>query len=109
MSSPMTTPPGDKPPTDPDELRADIERTRGELADTVDALVAKTQVRRRVGEKAEEVAEEVKGRVGELTHQAAVRTHQAADQVRRRPAVPAGVLAAVLAALIALLVRRRGR
>lgn len=47
-------------PKDPDELRADVERTRRDLGDTVEALVHKTDVPGRVKEKAHEGVEQVK-------------------------------------------------
>ncbi|GLZ38838.1 DUF3618 domain-containing protein [Actinokineospora sp. NBRC 105648] len=104
-----------KRPTEQDTLRADIEQARGELADTVDALVAKTDVKRRVGEKTEQVKEnlverahEAKGKVDVLAGQASDQAGQAVELVRRKP-IPAAIIAAVLAALIALLIRQRSR
>ncbi|GAA1339622.1 DUF3618 domain-containing protein [Saccharothrix algeriensis] len=47
-------------PQDPDALRADIEKTRGELGDTVEALVHKVDVPTRVKETAHESVEQVK-------------------------------------------------
>ncbi len=107
-------------------IAQDIEQARGELAETVDALVAKTDVKRRVGEKTDEVkanladkAQETKAKVGDLAGEAKVKVDHLAGQassqaeqavrlVRRKP-VPAAVVAAVIAALIALLVTRRAR
>ncbi|SDD08426.1 DUF3618 domain-containing protein [Actinokineospora iranica] len=72
-----------------DELREDIERVRGDLADTVDALVAKTDVKRRVGEKTDEVkanladkTEEVKATVAEKTDEAKAALAQKTGHVR---------------------------
>ncbi|MDQ3406470.1 MAG: DUF3618 domain-containing protein [Actinomycetota bacterium] len=64
----------------PDEekaLRADIAQARGELADTVDALVAKTEVKRRVGEKVDEITE----RVGDKADELKERVHEVKDRV----------------------------
>ena len=47
-------------PQSPAELKADIERTRGELGDTVEALVHKADVPARVKESAHESAVRVK-------------------------------------------------
>ncbi|MGW5051639.1 DUF3618 domain-containing protein [Actinokineospora sp. NPDC004072] len=66
-----------------DGLRADIERTRAELADTVDLLVEKADVRGRASAK----ADELRGRV-------ALAGRQAAEWVRRDP-VPVAVGAAL--------------
>jgi hypothetical protein len=46
MSNEHPQPPTQSPPaTDPDAIRADIERTREDLAETVDALHAKLDVK----------------------------------------------------------------
>jgi hypothetical protein len=47
-------------PNDPDALRADVERTRRDLGDTVEALVHKADVPGRVKEKTHEGVEQVK-------------------------------------------------
>ncbi|RKT53990.1 DUF3618 domain-containing protein [Saccharothrix australiensis] len=47
-------------PHDPAALRADIEKTRGELGDTVEALVHKADVPARVKETAHEGVEQVR-------------------------------------------------
>ena len=51
---------------DPDAIRADIERTRAELAETVDALSAKLDVRAQASDK----ADAAKAKAGELAGQA---------------------------------------
>jgi hypothetical protein len=43
----------------PEEIRADIERTRGQVGDTVEALAAKTDVKARVQDRVEELKEKV--------------------------------------------------
>jgi hypothetical protein len=52
----MTTNPSD-PPDDIAAVRADIEATRAELSDTVDALNDKLNVKRNVQRRAQDVAE----------------------------------------------------
>jgi Protein of unknown function (DUF3618) len=52
----MTTNPSD-PPDDIAAVRADIEATRAELSDTVDALNDKLNVKRNVQRRAHDVAE----------------------------------------------------
>jgi len=54
----------------PDQLRERIERTRGELGQTVDALAAKADVKGRARERVQGVTDTVKGRVGELRDRA---------------------------------------
>jgi hypothetical protein len=45
---------------DPEEIRSDIEQTREELGDTVEALAAKTDVKAHAQEKAEEIKQEAR-------------------------------------------------
>ena len=42
-------------PTEPDEIRRDIEQTREQLSETVDALAARLDVKSRANEKVREV------------------------------------------------------
>jgi hypothetical protein len=108
---------------DPAAIRADIERTRAELGDTVEALAAKTDVKAR----AQDAAHAAKVRAQDAAHAAKVRVqdgvaetaHAAADEARevgrviaRRPvpaAAVAGLAAAVTAALVILGQRSRRR
>ena len=54
MTDPETRQEGEGPaPTDPEELRREIEQTRDELGDTVDALSQKADVKAQVTEKLE--------------------------------------------------------
>jgi ElaB/YqjD/DUF883 family membrane-anchored ribosome-binding protein len=55
---------------DPQQLRADIERTRQELGDTVAALVEKTDVKARAREKVAEVRGNVTRKRTEVTDRA---------------------------------------
>ena len=88
MSTPDNRPNGVAPhptttqPTtskDPDAIREDIERTREELAETVDALHAKLDVKTQAKARVARVKEQVTTDTGEL-----------------RPEVVAGVVAAIL-------------
>jgi Protein of unknown function (DUF3618) len=86
---------------DPAELRADIERTRLDLGDTVAALAEKTDVKTRAKDKVEEVRhavndkrEHLMGRARESTPESA---GSAAVQVREKAQanpVPTAALAA---------------
>ncbi len=71
----------------PAEIRADIEQTREELGETVEALAAKTDVKARAQDK-----------VHEATERALDERARAAAHLRRdpRPFVVAGVIAAGL-------------
>lgn len=60
----------------PEDLREDIQRVRGDLAETVDALVAKTEVKRRAEEKAHEVKDQAVHKAQELKERAAEKAHE---------------------------------
>jgi len=79
------------------DLRDEVESTRRELGDTVEALAAKA---------------DVKSRLGDAWAERKVRLRAGLDRAQRSPAVVAAVVAGVTAA-VALLVRRltgrRGR
>ena len=83
----MTTPDpnGTSVPTDREAIEADIEATRADLGDTVDALSRKLDVKSRVSAKAADTT----------------------GRVRREPVVPAAVLAGALLALALVVWRRR--
>ena len=74
----------------PEELRRDIEQTREQLGDTVDALAYKADVKSRAKENVEERTKELKG------------------ELKEKPAIPAAAVA-IVAALVALLVLKRRR
>ena len=75
-------------PDDPDQLRQEIERTREQLGETVEALVYKTDVKARAKDRAKERAEQlsqrVKGTTAQVKEQAAARTIQARAQATAR-------------------------
>jgi hypothetical protein len=103
------------------EVRRDIERTRAELGETVDAIAARVDVRSRLRARVEDVktmardrgaqvrdrADRVAERVREATPEP-VRgaADQVTERVRRRPGVAIAIGAAVLLALRGLLRRR---
>ncbi|MGH3864052.1 DUF3618 domain-containing protein [Actinokineospora sp.] len=71
----------------PDDLREDIQRVRGDLAETVDALVAKTEVKRRVEEKAHDVKDRAVHKAHEIKDRAAEKAHEVkekAQEVKQR-------------------------
>jgi ElaB/YqjD/DUF883 family membrane-anchored ribosome-binding protein len=53
---------GDKPPSDPEELREEIKETREELGDTVEALAEKADVKAQAKEKIGDVTQQVQER-----------------------------------------------
>jgi hypothetical protein len=54
----------------PEEIRRDIEETRGELGDTVEALAAKADVKAQAKERVSETADDLKQKVSDVTPQA---------------------------------------
>jgi phage shock protein A len=68
-------------PDDPDQLRQDIERTREQLGETVEALVAKADVKAQAKEKVGQLTDRVKGTTAQAKEQAAARAAQAREQL----------------------------
>jgi uncharacterized protein YdbL (DUF1318 family) len=95
----------------PDEIRADIEQTREEVGDTVEALAAKSDVKAQARERVEEVKGNVRAKADEVKAKAKSSTPESAQQggqqvvakVREKPA-PFVLGAAVL---LAFLIGRR--
>jgi Protein of unknown function (DUF3618) len=95
---------GDRPPSDPQQLREEIREDREELGDTVEALAqkadVKAQVRENVAERKEQLRraqDQVKSKLGET-----------AEQAKQRPAPIGAVAGGLVAALVLLwLIRRR--
>ena len=73
-----------RPPADDrtaDEIEADIAVTRDRLAESVDALAAKVDVKAQAKEKVGEVKAQAKDKVDEATARAKDKTDQAKEQV----------------------------
>jgi hypothetical protein len=98
----------------PAQIRADIEQTREEVGDTVEALAAKTDVKARAHDRVEELKHDVRERAGSVKAKAQETTPASAQDggqkalgvVRANPA-PFVLGGAVLVAF--LLGRRSGR
>jgi cobalamin biosynthesis Mg chelatase CobN len=72
---------GSSVPNDPEQLRQDIERTREQLGETVEALVAKTDVKAQAKEKVNNLTDRLKGTTVQAKEQATARVTQARDQL----------------------------
>ena len=102
VSASVTDQPGaGQMPDDPQQLRADIERTREDLGDTVAALAEKTDVKARAKEKVAEVRTNVTEKKTELMGRARESSpegaNSAATQVKTKAQdnpVPTAALAA---------------
>jgi len=105
------------PEEDAERLRAEIERTREQLSENVQALTYKADVPARAREKLQDTKDAAQDRVRQLTGQAAAklpepvreRGQQAAVAVRQRPApaLAAAVAMPLLLLLVRMLRRRR--
>ncbi|ULE32864.1 DUF3618 domain-containing protein [Mycobacterium sp. IDR2000157661] len=110
----MTAPdprPEPGPDADIKDIEADIEQTRAELGDTVEALTAKMDVKGRTRDKIDETKERTREKVDE-TRQRVVETaeavrHTATDNPQRTIPVAAIVLVSALAVGILIWRRRR--
>jgi cobalamin biosynthesis Mg chelatase CobN len=69
---------------DTEQIRAEIDHTREELAETVEALTAKTDVKGRATQKAHEVQDSAKVRAQALQETAKVRAHEAQETAKVR-------------------------
>lgn len=107
---------------DPEQLRLEIERTREQLGETVEALVAKADVKARARERAELLSQRLKGTTAQVKEQAAARTSQARAQATARAGqarsqlagqrrAQAGLAALAAAGVVAgvIVIRRRRR
>ena len=102
------TKPENVEPDSPEAIRADIEETREELGDTVEALAAKSDVKARAEDKLEGVkqdarakADQVKERVTSVTPESARKGGgQVVAKAKENPLPLAGAAALVLAFLI---------
>ena len=101
MTEPELIRPEPGPDAGIDELQTDIDQTRKELGETVEALTAKMDVKQRTKDKAAETKEAV------LEKAHAVQ-HATIDDGRAKVTVPvAAVMVVGTAALVWFLVRRR--
>lgn len=92
----------------PEELREEVERTREDLAETVDELAARLDVKTRVRES----VDEKKARVSESVHEATERvretvedtTHRVQEAVTEPDGSPKPAALAVAGAVVAVIV-----
>jgi hypothetical protein len=80
----------------PEELRREIEQTRAELGQTVEALSHKADVKGQVREKRDEVKDKLRGATPQGAQQAA---GQAAQKAKQRP-VPVAAVGALVAGFV---------
>ena len=74
---------GDKEQRSPEEIRADIERTREELGDTAAAVAAKADVKKQAKAKVGSVKQKASAKADETKQKAAGKTEELADKARQ--------------------------
>jgi Protein of unknown function (DUF3618) len=83
------------PPDDPQQLTEEIERTREQLGETVEQLVAKSDVKARAQAKASQLTGRLKGTAGQARQQAAAKAGQVQRQLAGKTAGPRQKVASV--------------
>ncbi len=98
-------------PTEPDELRRDIEQTRAELGETIEALAAKADVKARAHEAVEEARERVQSAAHNAMDTVAYQVGRQRARISRvDPRVRAGLVVVAVGLVTLLIVRKvRGR
>lgn len=89
---------------DPEEIRADIEQSREELGDTVEALAAKTDVKAQAQAKVDEVKSQARAKTPESAAQG---FEQLKAKANERPVHSAAAAAFVAGLLAGLLIAQR--
>jgi hypothetical protein len=102
MTQPEPARPEPGPDADIDDIQTDIEQTRKELGETVEALSAKMDVKQRAKDKAAETKEAV-------VEKAHAVQHATIDDGRAKVTVPMAAVAVVGAAMLVWFLRRRRR
>jgi uncharacterized protein (TIGR03382 family) len=102
MTKPEPARPEPGPDADIDDIQTDIEQTRKELGETVEALSAKMDVKQRAKDKAAETKEAVVDKAHKVQH-------ATIDDGRAKVTVPVAAVAVVGAATLVWLLRRRRR
>ncbi|MFC4063660.1 DUF3618 domain-containing protein [Actinoplanes subglobosus] len=105
-------------PGQPEHLRDEIEQTRAELGDTVEALAAKTDVKARAKQALDGAADRTRQQLStakttavDAVDAAKVRVSEASQDPRVRRAVPPAAIAAAVATVVGtvIVVARRRR
>jgi hypothetical protein len=107
MTAPEHAPPEPQPDAGTAELQADIERTRAELGDTVNALTAKLDLKGRATHAAADTKDRIVERSMEAT--GTVVDKATDDRGRIKPAFPLAALAVFAAVVAGAVVWRRRR
>jgi ElaB/YqjD/DUF883 family membrane-anchored ribosome-binding protein len=104
--TPSDRPADEREKRDPDELRRDIEQTRSELGDTVDALAQKADVKAQVSAKADDVKAQVSAKADDVKSQVSAKADELTRTAEQRP-IPAIGAALAVGFILGRLLRRR--
>ena len=105
-------------PTTPEEIRAEIESTRAELADTVDQLTDKFDVKAQAQHKVDDVKQSLGGAAHRAKEATPEPVQHAVDRAAQtaQPAIEQGrkhqkqlLIAAAAGLVVLVILRRRGR
>jgi ElaB/YqjD/DUF883 family membrane-anchored ribosome-binding protein len=96
-------------PADPQQLRAEIERTRADLGETVQELAAKADVKARAKQAVGDATDRARQKLSGVKDQAAQAAGAAAEKASTRRPLPLATIAAAVAAVVALVVVARRR
>ncbi|MGB8506544.1 DUF3618 domain-containing protein [Mycobacterium sp.] len=109
MTGPDPNQPEPGPDAGIDDIQADIEHTRKELGETVEALSAKLDVKERTKQK----AVDTKDRIAEKTHETKDRVVEATQRMRSgssvKPVVPVAAIAVAAAVIVGVVIWTRRR
>jgi hypothetical protein len=84
----------------PEEIRRDIEETRGELGDTVEALAAKADVKAQAKDKVDDVKGQAKEKVGDVKQKVSDVTPETVASTARRNPMPIAIGGALVAGFV---------
>ncbi|WP_422733682.1 DUF3618 domain-containing protein [Micromonospora sp. WMMD558] len=94
---------------DTEALREEIRRTRVELGETVEALAAKADVKKRLKSSTEQAKERMREQATLTVARVRGQARQRGERVRGNPAPFAALAAGALAAAVVLMIIRRRR
>jgi ElaB/YqjD/DUF883 family membrane-anchored ribosome-binding protein len=83
----------------PEEIRTDIEATREQVGDTVEALAAKTDVKAQAKKSAEEAKQQAREKVAEAKTKVNATTNDVVGKARENP-LPTAAVGAALAGFL---------
>lgn len=107
------TAPDERPEPGPDagvkDIEADIEKTRQELGETVEALQAKLDVKQQAKDKVDETKQKAADTVHNAQQVVAGKAHVAQQTVKEKPAIPVAAIAVAVVLIAGIAVWRRRR